>query len=413
MRTDKIVRGTWPMLAAIIGLLALAGCGATGRATPSAAHATAPTTTATGQPRPTVTAGQALTWRQVMLPSGVDLTSGAGYAVSPVDGNIAWLCAPVSASDFAFWATSDTGSSWRQVSALAPATAQPSHSCTLVADQADTRTLVAVFSWGAGADGSLRSMSYVSTDGGAHWRPLPGDIQTMEVATAGTTTYAILDDTAASPADQQSSLVVSGDGLRSWHAFRPGSLGNDSFFRFWLDPASGTLLAATYHNTLWRTTEAGASWSQVSTPDSQSGITAWLPRQDRWEFCDSFAPPPAIDLRCSTDLGATWRAVPTFTYTLQCATCNKGGTALSDTEPCFPDAIASDGALLAACPTSGSASFGNPDALPTTVYRLPLGASAWVSLGAAPGHWLSVSATGPIWSLNAQLGQLAVATLPA
>src|SRR5579859_6175152 len=226
MRAERIARGTWPVLAAIIALLALAGCGATGRAAPSAAHATA--TATAGQPRPAASPGQTLAWRQVALPAGVDLTSGASYAASPVDGNAAWLCAPASASDFAFWVTSDAGSSWRQVSTLAPATAQPSRSCTLVADQADPRTLVAVFSWGSGADGSLRSMSYVSTDGGAHWRPLPGDIQTMEVATAGATTYAILIDTAANPATQQSGLVVSGDGLRSWHAIRPGSLGQDS-----------------------------------------------------------------------------------------------------------------------------------------------------------------------------------------
>ena len=413
MRADKIVRGTWPVLAAIIGLLALAGCDATGRATPSAAHATATTTTATGQPRPTIISGQALTWRQVALPSGVDLTSGASYAISPVDGNIAWLCAPASASDFAFWTTSDAGSTWRQVSTLAPATAQPARSCTLVADQADAHTLVVVFSWGSGADSSLRSMSYISVDGGVHWQALPGDIQTMEVATAGATTYAILTDTAASPTAQQSGLVASGDGLRSWHAIRPGSLGQDSFYHFWLDPASGTLLAATYQHTLWRTADMGASWSQVSTPDRQTPLGAWLPRQARFQVCN-WSVPPDVDIRCSTDLGANWRAVPTLTYTLQCATCNKGGTALSDTEPCFPDAIASDGSLLADCPTSGTVhNLGAPDALPSTVYRLPLGASAWVSLGATPGRWLSVPATGPIWSLNAQLGQLAVTTLPA
>lgn len=411
MRSGRIMRGLWPVLAALIALLALAGCGGTGLAAPSTAQVTA---TTMGKPKPTTTLGQALAWRQVTLPSGVDLTNDAGYAVSPVDGNIAWICAPASASDFTFWATSDAGFSWQRVGTLAPATAQPSHSCTLVADQADPRTLVAVFSWGSGADGSLRSMSYISADGGAHWQALPGDIQTMEVATASATTYAILIDTAASPAAQQSGLVVSGDRLRSWHALRPASLDRDSFFRFWLDPSSSMLLAATYHNTLWRTADVGASWSQVSTPNTQSGLGAWLPRLGHWEFCDSFASPPAADIRCSTDLGATWRAVPTFTYTLQCATCNKGGTALGDTEPCFPDAIASDSSLLAVCPTSGTVhNLGNPDALPSTLYRLPPGASAWITLGAAPGRWLSVPATGPIWSLNAQLGQLAVTPLPA
>ncbi len=386
--------GRRPAALAILVTLALAGCGRT-------PHATA-------RPSPTATQVTRLAWRQVALPAGGDLQHD-GFAISPVDGRDAWVCAPASVNTFTMWTTQDAGTSWRQLATLSPATPEPVRWCTLVADEGDPRSVVAGFNWGSGEAGTLRSISYVSTDGGTQWRPLPGEVQTIEIGSVGGKTFAILNDTSAGPSAQPPpELVVSTDGLRSWHANRPAGLDSrDGFFRFWVSPATGELLAATYDNTLWLSDNAGGSWSHVSTPDMQIGFAAWLSQPGHWLMCGGTSAQPS-QLLCSTDLGETWRPQPTFDYTLHCDTCGKRGAPYTLTQSCGADAITSDGSLVAVCPVSGDA------AQPTfAAYRLAPSTSTWTSLGAAPSPFLTLSATGQIWCVDAQHGAVAVATLPS
>jgi hypothetical protein len=387
----KIRPVVWIAFTAIA--LLLTACGGTPRAA--------------ARPSPTAPEGTKLAWRQVPLPAGADLQYDGGFAASPVDGRDAWVCAPASANGFTIWATQDAGASWQHAGTFAPATLEPARSCTLVADEVDPRSLVAVFSWGAGADGTLRAISYVSTDGGAQWRRLQGEVQTMEIGSVGGKTYAILADTSAGPSAQPPpELVVSTDGLRSWRVIRPAGLGSrDGFFRFSISPSTGELMSVTSQNTLWRTADAGASWSQVA-PTMQLGLPTWLSQQGHWLVCWGTGAPTS-PFRCSMDLGQTWVLRPIFDYTIHCDTCGKGGSSYTDTEPCLPDVIAPDGSLLAVCPTSGNA----PNQGAFTAYRLAPGAPEWSSLGSAPATGITVPATGPIWCLDTQ-GTVAVATLP-
>jgi hypothetical protein len=76
----------------------------------------------------------------------------------------------------------------------------------------------------------------------------------------------------------------------------------------------------------------------------------------------------------------------------------------------MPTTIAADGSLLADCPTSGTApSWAGSAAF--TLYRLAPGAISWATLGAVPGPWLALSATGQLWCWSAQEGRLSVTSL--
>lgn len=383
--------------------------GATTLATPTVSAAI----TATASPTP------ALTWHQVTLPRGVNLQN-ARLAISPVEGRDAWICSPSDTGSFVIWATQDGAATWQQVGTLSPSTPEPASRCAVIADQADPRSLALGISWGAGADGTLASMTYYSTDGGTDWRPISGphwatisDFGLNEISTVRGTTYAILQPSMTSQA--ASMLVVSSDGLRSWRAIRPEALPlNDGFFRFWVKPSGDQLFAATYSDTLWESTDGGANWSRVSTPNLQTTLGTWLPQANQWMFC-GWAGGSTIDLQCSDDSGKTWRSQPTFDTTTSCASCGKNGAPYSSTQVCYPNAMAADGSLLAICPTTGSA----PDLGQFTAYRLAPGASAWSSLGPAPAFDPATStdgelpATGELWSVDAQRGILYMATLPS
>lgn len=388
-------------MAVMMVALALAGCAQ------GAAHGA--TATPSTDARATTAAPAALAWRAVALPPGVELaseTSGASYVISPVDGRDAWLCAPLAAGGFAIWSTGDAGANWRRVGTLALSMPEPPM-CTLVADQMDPRTLGAVLMYGSGEAGTLHSVSALSGDGGASWHAVPGDTQLAEVATTGGTTYAIVRNITGGTAGAGGGppgIAISADGLRTWRDARPSGLAaNDSFFQFWLNPATREMLAASGANTLWRSGDGGASWTRLHTPDMQVTLGVWLAAARQWRLCGG-AQTPALTILCSVDLGATWTPQPALTATLQCASCGKWGAPVNDTQPCPPSAIAADGALLADCPTNGSA----PGSGETTLWRLAPGAAAWATLGITPGPWLIAAASGPLWCWDTQHATLAV-----
>lgn len=369
--------------AVFIGItMALSGCAA--RPSTATTPTTTPTTATTPSP-----------WHQVALPGGRSLNDGVGVAVSPLEGSTAWVCALASASTFTVWTTHDAGATWRQRSTVSPAGPANPRSCALTTDDRDPHTVVVMFTSGAGAAGDLRTISYLSTDGGAQWTRVPGLVGISQIDSAGGQYYAILNDTAADPASQQPQLVMSADGLQTWKELRPASLvAHDALVRFWLDPSRAQLFAAPVNGGLWQTTDAGALWTEVrqstTTPSGQIDLGAWLPLQRQWDFCGWSAQPTIV--QCSTDLGATWHADPRFSATTSCARCATNVPA-PDTSKCFPNALKADGSLLADCVTADS-----PANAPTFgVYRLPLGGTAWQRLTTVPALLLAVPATGAVW----------------
>jgi hypothetical protein len=340
---------------------------------------------------------------------GIEPGVHTSVVVSPLDGALAWACSSAGSGRFAIWALHD-GGAWIQVSALTPDTPETSYWCDLVADQGDAHSLVAQFSSGAGASGTLRTKSYLSTDAGTHWRAVPGLMQVMNVGTSGGSTYALMLDTTAGDREKPA-LVLSNDSLHSWRMIRPPDLtAGDSFFDFWLDPLSGAFVrgrlsggvcpgafvAPTYNATLWQASAGGALWTRIATPGGQTSVGAWLPQRQQWVFCGGNA--------CSHDLGATWTITPALSDTYSCANCGKNGAPETNTVGCGPSMIAANGAFLTVCGQTTS-----------VLYILRPNAATWTRLGTAPCIFDHITATSHVWCFMSPGGAdaFAIAPLPA
>lgn len=356
-----------------------------------------PTATATLLPTPTATpASQLLKWRAVTLPQEVTPGAIPGFAISPIDGHIAWICAAVGADSFRLWETTDAGLSWHRATTFAPATGGQSASCNPAADETDARAVAVTFSWGSGGVGTLTSSSYYSQDDGVHWRLLPDNVTIREVGTLGSATYALLDwgvEQGKPPAGIPLGLVTSTNGLGTWRSI---NLPEVAYFNtFWLGEQPGEIYAATGDGTLWRSVTGGASWIQLNTPGSQITLGIWIATQHRWIFCGWLT----TQILCSTDLGKTWVQQPTLTYTTLCAAkCAVGGTPYPTTQLCAPSSITPGGSLIASCPTNG----GSHNQLQLTMYVLLPGAAAWTTLALAPGAPVSLT---PAWYPGGMLSE--------
>src|SRR5579872_5642271 len=142
-------RGMWGVLIAVLVLLA--GCGASAASSPSRQPGVSATpANSTAQATPVTVIG----WREVRLPEQVTAHQITGFAVSPVDGQNAWLCVQLSATSLEVWATRDTGAIWSDMGTLPPVTSEQGQSCELAADENDSRTLAAIVSWGLGEAGT-------------------------------------------------------------------------------------------------------------------------------------------------------------------------------------------------------------------------------------------------------------------
>jgi len=369
----------------IITLLLVAGCGI------STSHGADTSTTKHTTP----TATPALVWQKRLLPP-----NAAGWAISPVNGRDVWACVPDQGGNFTVWASKDAAATWAKVGHLAPATPKPTTACSLVADQHATNMLIAGFSWGAGANNTLRAISLLSTDSGATWRTMNSEAVVSDLATVAGKTYAILYDTIAPTLDEGSmQLVVSTDGLRTWRRLRPAQLiSTDSFFDFRLGPQPGELIGASYQDSLWRTVDNGASWSQITAPTDQTSLFRWLPQTGYWMLCTGNGTPPMAT--CSADLGKTWQQEPSLSATTMCAACSKSGTPVSETQPCDPDAITNNGSLVSFC-------------IDDTAHLLVPHAQTWTTLGSAPALHLSLLVNNLLWCWDPAQQSLFVATLPA
>ena len=372
-------RGMWGMLFAVLVLLA--GCGASAASSPTRQ----PGVSASATP-----VGPVLGWQQVKLPQQVTAERITGFAASPVNGQNAWLCVQPSATSLEIWATRDTSVTWSDMGTLPRVTSEQGQSCELVADASNASALAAIVSWGSGEAGTLRSATLISTDGGAHWSRVSGDMQLLAMASQAATTYAVLHDTTSPLSSQPISLVASTDGLHTWRSISPSGLADgDSIFAFWLRPSSTEIIAASTEDTLWRSTDGGAHWTHINSPHMQVSEAIWQAAASRWVMCGTVM--TAGGTACSTDLGQTWPV-------------------RQNIPGCFADALLPDGTLLAACPPNGGGGTQTTDSL----YQMPLSASTWTNLGTLPDPSLfAATATGQIWCGAPEAGTFAVATLPA
>ncbi len=406
-------------------LLCTAACGGTSRTNADTATSV-PTTTAS----PTATPPPPLPFRAVTLPAGYTVQVFT-LAVSPLDGTIAWACAPVGDGSFHVWLTTNEAATWRAVGTLHPTTPEQA-ACAISADQGDLHAAVFTAEWGGGEAGDLGSLSLYTADDGAHWTQLPGWTAVTAVDTFGATVYAMLTITtpiarqkqSASWSDdapsklcapcstpttqQQFEFVVSRDGLRTWSVPQSGGAALDtSLWRFWNDPASGTVYAASEDPSLWQSADAGATWTKLAVPAVDVTLAALSATTHTWTFCGTSVPPAGME--CSTDTGTDWHAVSTLQATVTCADCPaKGGVAVQ-TSACIPDGIESDDALIAVCALQSDA-FTSAH---YTAYRQAVGASTWSTLGGVPSSGCSIAPNRIIWCTNQQGDTWMTAPLPA
>jgi hypothetical protein len=366
------------MLGMALLALALNGCGAAARATAKV----------------TATPLAELAWTPVTLPIPFD-GPGDNLAISPVDGHDAWMCQPISATTYLIWKTTDAGQSWRQTGRFSYRAPLAGAWCGLSADQTGTSALLATIGWGCGECGTLDSASLFSADG-THWAPLSGYVEGGEFATVRGGVIAVVTKAPAAQPGAAQYLAFSADGFQTWRAMAPHGLPTQ-FFRFAVSPDDATLIGAGYDGTLWRSSDLGAHWTRLPSPNGQTGLLIWLPQRSTFLLCSDDLSARNY-MECSTDDGAHWSQVNILSYTTPCPVPGKCGQGVTtQTQQCGPAGIESDGTMITQClpnqttplPASGPSS--------TIVYLLPLGATTWRPIGVTQCDVRVVPASGPFW----------------
>lgn len=387
---DTLQRRIWQGMALLA--LALSGCGA----------ATAARGPSRGTATPTPLAS--LAWTPVNLPTGLT-ANDTNLTISPVDGHDAWVCQSTSANTYVIWKTSDAGQSWRQTGQFSYSAPVAGASCGLNADQNGTDALLATIGWGCGACDTLGSASLFSADGGTNWGLLSGyGMNGGEFAMVHGGVIAIMDKTPITQQGETQYLAFSSNGFQTWRAMAPDGLPTQ-FFHFAVSPDGATLIGSGYNGTLWRSSDLGATWTRLASPDGQTGWAAWLPQRATFLLCGADQS-PSSPLQCTTDYGAHWSQVNTLSYTAPCpepGKCGQGVTA--QTQQCGPAGIESDGTMIGQCLTDQTAPLPQSGPSSMIVYLLPLGATTWRPIGVTQCDVRAVPASGPAWCLNAVSGQ--------
>lgn len=351
-------------------------------------HLNRVTPTATGTPAPK---RSALTWSQRTIPPGITLTDGyLAIAFATTDDQVAWICSQAANGTFTIWTTTDQARSWRVAGHFTQRlTTERVSQCQMIPDSVSPRVLAISFSWGCGECGTNRTGTYLTGDGGATWRALPGDRGLWSLATLGSRTYAVSYDTSIPIASGQASVIVSADGLKTWRATGPATASTPYFL--WPNPTTGALLLGSETNQFWLSQNGGSTWTSITFAkniQTNPGEGAWLQVRDAWRICGrdiSATPtdaPPSGPLLCTIDLGKTWTSQPYLDQTVTCKNCNKGGGPLVTQIECYPSGMAPDGSMYSWCQPAQTVSQGQ--LVIAHLFRLAPGATAWEDLGIPP-----------------------------
>jgi hypothetical protein len=374
----------------------------------------------TGTAAAPMRSGTPVRWHQVNPPPGAPKL--ASLAVSPVNGAEAWDCESTDPYTYLIWSTTDAGVHWYQAGTITTpheANATAPVYCRLYTDQANPKVLAADFKYvplppdpnlPAGYD-----LSYISQDGGATWRSVPGKVQVEALTTSGSSLYALVDDT--SVAAFRPHLVMSADSLETWQtiplpvASVTGASASGNVNHLYGGPGADGLIVGAEGLPLEFLNTSTESWTSIHLPPlttrdlqvQQMPIT-WLPAQHTWMICIgalNFAtvPPQTGFLRCTTDAGATWRdrPFPTDASGAPLQAANSGWA-------CVPSTLTNVGALLAWCEMTAAnlTTSSVPVPKPGYLLRLALSSSRWVDLGPLGGGDFGVSASGQVvWSFGA------------
>jgi hypothetical protein len=313
--------------------------------------------------------------------------NGADLAPGPSEGSTAYACAAAVTPSTAHtvvtpqvWVTHDAGIHWAQTQPVALDTGMAPDGqlldyCGLTVDAADARTAVLQVTapWTTPV-----AHEFVTFDGGSTWQALAHAPGLAQLDSWQNLFYATRD---TSTQGGPPVFSVSHDHLQTWQDIDQALAAAGQYVaRYWLDPTTGTILAAAiatsdtrgrYH--LWETRDGGQHWTPLAVPTSDDVVaqapTAGQPLRMCQIFYSLVPNDPQLNrLSCSADGGHTWTTRPALNPVLQ-------GSA----GPYIPFlrlvAIAGDGAVLA-----------TQDNTPTSLalYRLAPGTAQWQLLADIP-----------------------------
>lgn len=313
-------RRSWgSALLTLTGIVLLAGCGTATGAT-STAHTGAPKPAAT-VPLASVSSGAAFDWQAVPTPPGFDSRKASTNILVPSPAEegdpthvTAYACDEPLTGDATpqhptFWATHDGGAHWTQM----PLPASVTGWCNVLPDQANTQNvLLGLASEPPMGGPPTPDAYYASFDGGATTQTVSSlqGKHVLEFASAQDSLYALL------PSDE-GSLVMSHDGMQTWHSTAPpASAFSQSVTAFWLDQHDVALVLDAHTPTrdlLYTGTEDGQHWSLVSAPGmpTENFVASASVTGQPWQLCgvsvDTNETFPISTLACSTDMGKTWQ----------------------------------------------------------------------------------------------------------
>jgi hypothetical protein len=299
----------------------------------------------------------------------------SAIGVAPSDGEIAYACTGTLSQPFQLKVvvTHDGGLSWGHVTNVSNPNLAECGDATVDAMNPTTALLY---------DGpNPMGTGALTRDGGSTWQPYnTSNAAIFSLATAGSSTYAILDS--HSGAGASFSLALSRDGMRTWQPISvPYEKTGTDVDGFW-GPVGGSMLAETGVNgsfNLWRSSDGGATWSAVPLPQETVGDINAVPgsRAGSWRIYVQYSDSTGYGyIASSTDEGGSWTVLPALTT---------HGAGFSG--------IANDGAVLAV--------------LGSTLCRFEPGATRWQSLGSVPPSvaWITFAPTpsgGIVWAFPAE-----------
>jgi hypothetical protein len=357
---------------------------------------------------PTLTPG---VWKNI-TPTAVTLAGTYGFSDISLDPNNP-LTVYASGVTVGTYKSTDGGGGWALLGDPSPAT-NPAGGTTAtqiaaVALRVDPKNPLHLYATrGVTAD---RAGFWVSTDGGSHWKIPPAfdatnttrDVTMLDVDPTDFN-HALVMSHSGWAGQNSSGVLETKDGGATWIVHQPGSVWpgqTNKDIQFLYDPITKygdstgrSWLVETNGQGFWRTTDAGANWSQVSTIDAGHGMPQIYYAKNHVLYVGAT---PYIAR--STDNGASWTLVngglPYFYYMGIIGDGNSMYTAQS-----FPDNGAKYNTPIYTSPESDGLTWKPYNALKTATAQTFDNGPAWMAFDRVNRIVYGVNWTAGVWALK-------------
>jgi photosystem II stability/assembly factor-like uncharacterized protein len=266
------------------------------------------------------------TWTQEGTFQVADSPGGTLDFVNPEDG---WLSvnegAAAGSSGMALYGTVDGGVDWSEVAETNPDSPEPAGSIPFGGDKGSATFIDPTTGWIGSSTAGIGPLFWVTQDGGSSWGPqsLPSTSGLLQPSTQVLQVWsgegALVAVESFEPSGQQTtSLYITTDAGQSWSQIATPGTGQTPETAEFLDDADGWLLTFTtttvkappLATTLWVTHDGGANWTQVSASASTDQITGVQFVSSELGWATTFnSDTQASGLLQTSDGGSTWTVV--------------------------------------------------------------------------------------------------------